>query len=103
MQRRHPHLYGIGDEEEWDVLKARERGRSSVLGDLPRELDPLARAHRLQERVSGVGIDWEDAGGAFDKVEEELGEGRGALTSGSMTEVEEENGGILVEAMNRAR
>lgn len=103
MQRRHPHLYGIGDEEEWDVLKARERGRSSVLGDLPRELDPLARAHRIQERVSGVGFDWEDAGGAFDKVEEELGEVREALTSGSMTELEEEIGDLLFAVVNLAR
>ena len=25
MQRRHPHLYGLGEKEEWETLKAKER------------------------------------------------------------------------------
>ncbi|MFW6201969.1 MAG: MazG nucleotide pyrophosphohydrolase domain-containing protein, partial [Gemmatimonadota bacterium] len=54
MRRRHPHIYGDADSaEDWEALKDRERraeGRS-VLEGLARGLDPLSRAHRIQERV----------------------------------------------------
>src|SRR5690606_19726999 len=77
MRRRHPQIYGEGEAEAWEALKARERGpRASILADLPRGLDPLSRAHWIQERVSAVGFDWADARGAFEKVAEELEEVR---------------------------
>src|SRR5690554_1238790 len=34
MRRRHPHLYGEGEPEAWERLKARERGETTVLGGL---------------------------------------------------------------------
>jgi MazG family protein len=84
MRRRHPQLYGAGPAEPWEALKAKERaaradGEPSVLAGLSKGLDPLSRAQRIQERVSGVGFDWADARGAFDKVAEELAEVRAAL------------------------
>jgi MazG family protein len=84
MRRRHPQLYGDGPPEPWETLKAKERaaaadGAPSVLAGLSKGLDPLSRAQRIQERVSGVGFDWADARGAFDKVAEELEEVREAL------------------------
>lgn len=79
MRRRHPHLYGDGEAREWEQLKAAERGFQSTLAGLARGLDPLTRAHRLQERASGVGFDWADVSGAVEKVVEELGEVRAAL------------------------
>jgi uncharacterized protein YabN with tetrapyrrole methylase and pyrophosphatase domain len=84
MRRRHPHLYG-GEREDWELLKARERAESgavepgSVLVGLARGLDPLSRAHRIQERVATVGFDWPSAQGALAKVAEELEEVRQAL------------------------
>jgi nucleoside triphosphate diphosphatase len=79
MQRRHPHLYGLGEQEEWESLKAKERTpEAGVLHGVARGLDPLSKAHRIQDRVAAVGFDWADATGAFEKVAEELEEVREA-------------------------
>jgi uncharacterized protein YabN with tetrapyrrole methylase and pyrophosphatase domain len=82
MRRRHPHLYGLGDAEEWEQMKARERDAgASVLHGVARGLDPLSKAHRIQDRVARVGFDWADATGAWDKVAEELEEVREAMAA----------------------
>ena len=104
MKRRHPHLYGLGEKEDWEEMKVRERGEGArVLEGLAKGLDPLLRAHRIQDRVSGVGFDWADAGGAWKKVAEELEEVRIALEHGSQEEVEEELGDLLFAAVNLTR
>lgn len=102
MRRRHPHLYG-GEAEAWEALKARERGDRPVLDGLSRRLDPLSRAHRIQERVSSVGFDWADARGAFEKVAEELEEVREALEQGGEPALEEELGDLLFAVVNLTR
>jgi len=109
MRRRHPHLYG-GEREDWEQLKARERaelaeasGEASVLGGLARGLDPLSRAHRIQERVATVGFDWPSAQGAFAKVAEELEEVRQALAAEPSPALEEELGDLLFAVVNLAR
>ncbi|NIP82782.1 MAG: hypothetical protein GWM90_27610, partial [Gemmatimonadetes bacterium] len=81
MERRHPHLFGgDGEPEDWETLKARERDDdASILHGVAKGLDPLSRAHRIQDRVAGVGFDWADYHGAFAKVAEELEEVREAL------------------------
>ncbi len=80
MERRHPHLYGLGEADEWEMMKARERGADSgILHGVARGLDPLSKAHRIQDRVAAVGFDWADATGAFEKVAEELEEVRQAM------------------------
>ncbi len=104
MKHRHPHLYGLGEKENWEEMKVRERGEGTrVLEGLAKGLDPLLKAHRIQDRVSGVGFDWPDAGGALDKVAEELEEVRAALESGDKVEVEEELGDLLFAAVNLTR
>lgn len=104
MRRRHPQIYGEGPAEPWEALKAKERGpRRSILEDLPRGLDPLSRAHRIQERVSAVGFDWEDARGAFEKVAEELEEVRQALEAEPSPALEEELGDLLFAVVNLTR
>jgi MazG family protein len=104
MKRRHPHLFGLGEKEDWEVLKAREREEGNrVLDGLAPGLDPLLRAHRIQDRVSGVGFDWDDPKGAGDKVAEELAEVEEALARGSREEVEEELGDLLFSVVNLTR
>lgn len=104
MKRRHPHLFGEGERENWEALKARElTDDESVLSGLPAGLEPLLRAHRIQEKLSGVGFDWEDAEGASLKVAEELEELRAALDRGDPGEVMEEAGDLLFTAVNLAR
>jgi MazG family protein len=108
MRRRHPHLYGLGPKEDWERIKAREREAAGpepggVLDGLARSLDPLTRAHRMQERVAGVGFDWADHQGAWDKVAEELEEVREALEAGSEPELQEELGDLLFAVVNLVR
>jgi len=104
MVRRHPHLFGGGERQEWEALKAAEREEhEGVLDGLARSLDPLTRAHRMQERVAGVGFDWEDHRGAWDKVAEELEEVRAALEEEDESAVEEELGDLLFAVVNLTR
>ena len=104
MKRRHPHLFGEGEREDWEALKARELADDqSVLSGLPGGLEPLVRAHRIQEKLSGVGFDWDDAEGARLKVAEELEEIRTALDRGDPREVMDEAGDLLFTAVNLAR
>lgn len=104
MKRRHPHLFGLGDKQDWEALKANERTEEQrVLEGLASGLDPLLRAHRIQERVSGVGFDWSDAGGAWNKVAEELEEVREALEDGDSAALEEELGDLLFAVVNLTR
>ena len=108
MWDRHPHLFGL-EEEDWEVLKAKERQKrfadagASVLVGIPRGLDPLHKAHRIQDRVSGVGFDWDDATGALEKVTEEVEEVREALTQEEAPHLEEELGDLLFAVGNLVR
>ncbi len=74
MKRRHPHLYGEGERQPWERMKAQRR--ESLVDGLPVDLPPLHRAFRLQDRAAGVGFDWPDARGPLEKVAEELEEVR---------------------------
>jgi MazG family protein len=111
MIRRHPHLFGLGEKEPWETIKARERESSGagVLEGLAKGLDPLLRAHRIQERAAGVGFDWNEARGALEKVKEELGEVEEAMATaddeggGGDDALQEEMGDLLFAVVNLAR
>ena len=77
---RHPHIYGdvaVNDEEDvkrnWEQLKLKE-GNKSVLAGVPASLPALVKAYRIQDKVRGVGFDWEDKQQVWQKVEEEMAE-----------------------------
>jgi MazG family protein len=105
MKRRHPHLYGGGEREPWEAMKA--RSRTSIVEGLPAGLPPLHRAHRLQDRAAGVGFDWTDTEGPAQKVEEELAEVREMLATPESGErakmLEEELGDLLFAVVNLCR
>jgi ATP diphosphatase len=107
MRRRHPHLYGDGPPRPWEELKAEERAAANadatLLSGLSGSLDPLSKAHRIQERVSTVGFDWADARGAFEKVAEELEEVREAMAAEPSDALEEELGDLLFAVVNLTR
>lgn len=109
MIRRHPHLFGLGDPEPWESIKARERKTDegsevrSVLSGMSSELDPLLTAHRMQEKAAGVGFDWDQAEDALHKIREELGEVEEAVAEGDPGRVEEELGDLLFAVVNVAR
>jgi len=78
--RRHPHVFGevkVADSNEvkknWEEIKLTE-GRESVLDGVPHNLPALQRAHRLQEKASKVGFDWEKKEDVWKKVIEEIEE-----------------------------
>ena len=107
MKRRHPHLFGLGEEPEtWERQKLAERHSPdwSILDGLPPTLPALLMAFRLQERAAGVGFDWPDAKGPREKVTEELDELDAELTDGTNADrVEEEVGDLLFAVINLAR
>lgn len=108
--RRHPHIYGQAHAETadqvrktWEQIKLTE-GRRGVLGGVPRGLESLIKAYRLQEKAAGVGFDWDDAEGAWNKAEEEIAELKSAVDKGEDSErVSEEFGDLLFALVNYAR
>lgn len=77
---RHPHIYGeteVADEEEvkrnWEKLKLKE-GNRSVLSGVSKGTPSLVKAFRIQEKVKGIGFEFNSADDAWLKVEEEIKE-----------------------------
>jgi XTP/dITP diphosphohydrolase len=106
---RHPHIYGdvkVKNEEDvkrnWEQLKLKE-GKKSVLEGVPRSLPALVKANRIQDKVAGVGFDWEQPEQVFQKVEEELAELRAEVKKGDVEAIENEFGDVLFSMINYAR
>ena len=109
LVHRHPHVYGdvtVQDEEEvkknWEVLKLKE-GKTSVLEGVPKGLPALVKAQRIQDKVAGVGFDWEHSEQVWDKVQEELAELNAEVKNGSYKTIEAEFGDVLFSIINYAR
>jgi tetrapyrrole methylase family protein / MazG family protein len=78
---RHPHVFGDVEaataedvNRNWEQIKRKEKGRASVMDDVPRDLPALLYAHKIQRKAASVGFDWEGADGALPKIAEELSE-----------------------------
>ena len=106
---RHPHIYGdvvVADEEEvkqnWEKLKLKE-GKKSVLEGVPKSLPALVKASRIQDKVKGVGFDWEEPEQVWEKVQEELQEFREEIEAGNQEKMEAEFGDVLFSMINYAR
>lgn len=119
---RHPHIYSdtkVADDEEvkknWEKLKLKE-GKTSVLGGVPKSLPSMVKAMRLQEKAKQVGFEWDDKHQVWEKVEEEIGELKEAMsnlqqaidnkkpdTAALQQEVEDEMGDIFFSLVNFAR
>ena len=106
---RHPHIYGdvvVENEEEvkqnWEKLKLKE-GKKSVLEGVPKRLPALVKASRIQDKVKGVGFDWEEPEQVWEKVQEELQEFREEIEAGNQEKMEAEFGDVLFSMINYAR
>jgi XTP/dITP diphosphohydrolase len=106
---RHPHIYGdITVENEadvkrnWENLKLKE-GKTSVLEGVPKSLPALVKANRIQEKVAGVGFDWEHPEQVWEKVQEELNELNDEIKTGTPERIESEFGDVLFSMINYAR
>jgi MazG family protein len=115
LLRRHPHVFGSAEERRqgmqkgsWEAIKAAERRSaseqaSSAMDGVARALPALKRAQKLGERASRVGFDWPSADGAWQKIEEELQELRGAQSHADQKAIAEELGDLLFAVVNLAR
>lgn len=106
---RHPHIYGevkVEDEEEvkrnWEKLKLKE-GKKSVLEGVPKSLPALVKTSRIQDKVAGVGFDWEEPQQVFEKVQEELAELQEEVNDANQDKIEAEFGDVLFSMINYAR
>ena len=108
---RHPHVFGsteVSNSEQvirnWENLKLTEKGRNKrVLEGVPMALPALVKANRIQEKVRGVGFDWEYKEQVWDKVKEELGELEVEVKAGRKKEMEDEFGDLIFSIVNAAR
>jgi len=106
---RHPHIYGdviVENEADvkrnWENLKLKE-GKTSVLEGVPKSLPAVVKASRIQEKVAGVGFDWEKPEQVWEKVQEELTELNEEIKVGNTKNIEKEFGDVLFSMINYAR
>jgi MazG family protein len=115
--RRHPHVFGetivsgsVEVKKNWETIKLSE-GRNSVLDGVPENLPALQRAHRLQEKASKVGFDWEKKEDVWKKVIEEIEEmheeevkgQKLKIKNGNNEKLEDEVGDVFFALVNYAR
>jgi XTP/dITP diphosphohydrolase len=116
LVRRHPHIYGnvkAETEEEvkvnWEQIKLTEKNtktnetKQSVLEGVPKSLPSLVKASRIQEKVKGLGFEWDNKEQVWDKVEEELAELKVEENHQDQEKMEEEFGDVLFSLINYAR
>lgn len=106
---RHPHVFGevkVTNADEvkvnWEKIKLKE-GRKSVLEGVPHSLPAMVKAHRIQEKVKGVGFDWADSSDVLEKVKEEISEFESECKQKNSACMEAEFGDILFSLINYAR
>ncbi len=106
---RHPHIYGDikvqnADDvaQNWEQIKLKE-GKKSVLEGVPKSLPALVKALRIQDKVAGIGFDWENKDQVWEKVQEELTELQVEVNNDNQERKESEFGDVLFALINYAR
>ena len=107
---RHPHIYGdeiVKDEKDvkrnWEKIKLKN-GKKTVLQGVPKSLPAMVKATRIQEKVKGVGFDWDNKDQVFDKVKEEFLELHKEIKkTNNQEKIEKEFGDVLFSMINYAR
>ncbi|HHJ10073.1 MAG TPA: nucleoside triphosphate pyrophosphohydrolase [Bacteroidetes bacterium] len=113
---RHPHVYGDTKAntaakvlENWEHLKLKEKNnkKHSVLSGVPSSLPAMIKALRIQEKVSGIGFDWENREDVWKKLDEEIREVKEQAadkeSSLQKEQLETEFGDLLFSVINAAR
>ena len=108
--RRHPYVFSdkrnhsSGEQtEQWERIKEKERiskNQLGVLDGIAKNLPSLKRSQKIQKRASGVGFDWPDTKGVFEKIKEETSELEEAVELLNRDEIEEEIGDLLMIITN---
>ena len=86
---RHPHVFGDVQADtpaevlkNWEALKAREKQESGqsgrqeklLLDSVSRAMPALLEASKISNKAAGVGFDWPNIAGLFEKLDEETRE-----------------------------
>ncbi len=108
---RHPHVFGevkvsgaTEVEKNWEHLKIKENnGNKPVLSGVPPSLPSMVKANRIQEKVRGVGFDWEKPEQIWDKVLEEISELKNEIEKLDRDKIESELGDVLFSVINDSR
>lgn len=107
---RHPHIFGDKKLEtasevvhQWENIKLSQGDKRGLLDGVPQAQPALNRAFRVQEKAAGVGFEWPEIGGVWDKLEEEMQELREAMAGDNHRAREEEFGDYLFSLVNLAR
>ncbi|MCQ2228666.1 MAG: nucleoside triphosphate pyrophosphohydrolase [Bacteroidales bacterium] len=108
---RHPHVFGNAEAQtsddvshNWEQLKLKEKdGNKSVLSGVPSALPALIKAYRVQGKAKGVGFDWDNVDGAWDKLQEEIAEFKQEVDKNDKDNMEAEFGDMLFSLINIAR
>jgi len=108
---RHPHVFGnvkVNGATEviqnWEQLKMSENeDYKPVLSGVPKSLPAMVKATRIQEKVRGVGFDWDVREQIWDKVDEELNELKQEIEKGDRKKTESEFGDLFFSVINAAR
>jgi tetrapyrrole methylase family protein/MazG family protein len=110
--RRHPHVFSnevIATSEEqiinWEKIKTAEKGedRKSALSGVPPHLPAMIKAHKITEKASRVGFDWESHDQVMEKIREEMNELQETLLKDDQQRIEEELGDLLFAVVNLGR
>ncbi|MFP4047033.1 MAG: nucleoside triphosphate pyrophosphohydrolase [Bacteroidales bacterium] len=109
LVERHPHVFGdtkVQDDKEveeyWEQIK-RNEGYKSILSGVPNSLPAMIKANRIQQKVRGVGFDWDKREQIWDKVKEELSELKDEVNNSDHEKMEAEFGDLLFSLINAAR
>ncbi len=108
---RHPHVFGDVKvsgarqvEDNWEKLKIKENnGYKPVLSGVPTSLPAIVKANRIQEKVRGVGFDWENREQIWDKVMEEISELKEEVEKLDISTIEAELGDVMFSIINASR
>lgn len=109
LVERHPHVYGdtkVENEAEvkqnWEKLKLKKKS-DSVLSGVPKSLPALVKAERIQDKVAGVGFDWDNRSQVLAKVKEEIAELEEAVEQQKTDAIEDEMGDVFFSLINYCR
>ena len=108
---RHPHVFGdikvsgpSEVEENWEKLKIKENNSyKPVLSGVPSSLPAIVKANRIQEKVRGVGFDWEKPEQIWDKMLEEISELKNEIKDQDTKKIESELGDVMFSIINASR
>ena len=80
-----------------------KEGKKSVLEGVPKSLPAIVKSFRIQEKVRGIGFDWDNKKQVWDKVLEEIQELKEEVRKGDNNKIEAEFGDVLFSLTNYAR